>query len=219
MQPTKLNTVAIIIASFFAFNSLLLANVVLPSGGKDGSFWRPNSVQHISWDVLFVDTTKNLNIYLWNADSSTLTLIGSNIISSTGSYNWHIPNNQVLGENFKIRIAYSDTTSNFYLMSKDFFPISTEEMVLSNNVFVATEPTVSITVSPHPTQSGNTITVSSDSKFFHIDIYNLVGNLINSYTFNYTNDYSISLQNLSIGTYILRVKFLGKTVDKQIIVD
>jgi len=219
MQPTKLNTAAIIIASFFAFNSLLLANVVLPSGGKDGSFWRPNSVQHISWDVLFVDTTKNLNIYLWNADSSTLTLIGSNIISSTGFYNWHIPNNQVLGENFKIRISYSDTTSNFYLMSKDFFPISNEEMVLSNNVFVATEPEVSITVNPHPTQSGSTMTVSSDSKFFHIDIYNLVGSLINSYTFNYTNDYSISLQNLSTGTYILRVKFLGRVVDKQFIVE
>lgn len=83
----KLIKLSFFIALLFAFNGILLANIILPSGGKDGSYWRPGSVQHISWDKMFLDTTKNINIYLWNGDSSTLTLIGSNILSTLGYYN------------------------------------------------------------------------------------------------------------------------------------
>jgi len=218
-SKTTTRGILILVSLIFAFNTSLLANIILPSGGKDGSYWRPNSTQHISWDVLFIDTTKTLNIYLWNGDSSTLTLIGNNIISSTGYYNWQIPSNQVLGEHFKIRISYSDTLSDFYLISKDFFPISNDSMVLNSNVFVATSPEVSVTINPHPVPSNTTLDVVSDDKFFHIDMYNLNGVLLGSYNFAYTNNYSISLSNLTAGTYILRIKFLGKTIDRQIIVN
>jgi len=219
MSKYRQTIIMILISFFFAFNNLLLANI-LPSGGKDGSYWRPGSSQNISWDKSFLDTTKTLNIYLWNGDSSTLTLIGNNIISTTEHYIWHIPNNQVLGEHFKIKITYTDTTSNFYLISKDFFPISNEEIVLNSNIFTPNNSdSVTVIITPNPISAGNIINLSSENKFYHIDIYDISGILINSYNFNYTNNYNIDISDLSVGSYIVHIKFLRNVAHTQFIVE
>lgn len=92
-------------------------------------------------------------------------------------------------------------------------------MPLNRNVFIADTSSIVVTVSPHPTYGGNNISVYCDSKFFQIEIYNLLGTLLDTYNFDYTNEYNITLSNLSAGTYMLRIRFLDNVLDKQIIVD
>ena len=211
--------IAITLFLICSINTAFASSYILPSGGKDGSYWRPASNQHISWSKFFLDTTKNLDIYLWNADNSTFTLIGSNIISTSESYVWYVPNNQALGENFKIKLTYAnDTSTNFSLLSDDFFPISNDSKPTLSSVQIFTLNS-GYTLQVNPIPASDVITVSSDNQFFHIDIYNYVGGLVfNSNNFEYTLEKNIDVSNLPDGVYSVKVKFLGSEATKQLVI-
>lgn len=197
----------------------LKADYVIPSGGKDGNFWHPGSRQFISWSKPFMDTTKNIDIYLWNGKIPKYTKIASNVPVSNGYYLWDIPATQDTGSLFKVKIVYSNNYNpKFTIMSRDFFPISNAAPTLpftSVQVYVL-NPASSVQVYPNP--ASDNISISSENKFFSVELFDVAGQLVYSSSFDYSYNHTINATALQVGSYNLRVKFLGSTVTEGIIV-
>ncbi len=198
-------------------NNSLKADYIIPSGGKDGNFWRPGTTQYISWSKPFMDTTKSIDIYLWNAKTATFSQIASNIPVNNNYYLWEIPATQDTGKLFKIKVVYSNNhRPEFSMMSRDFFPIANAvptQPFTTVQVYVV-NPSSNVQAYPNPASSG--ITIGSEDKFFSVELFSASGNLVYSRQFDYTYSHSIDAAAFGAGAYTLRVKFLGSTVTENI---
>jgi hypothetical protein len=193
----------------------LYSQDIVPSGGRDGNLWYVGSTQFISWPVAFMDTTKTVDIYLWNADSATYSTIAENIPVSDEYYLWTIPVAHPIGEKFKAKVVYHDGyRPDFKLFSKDFFPIEVATSIGANGnsssrpIYVVNKNS-NFDIFPNP--SSEFITIDSKSKFFSVEIFDTHGELVFHNKFEYRNTYSIDIKrmNLASSTYSVRVKFLG----------
>jgi hypothetical protein len=207
------------VALFFVAISSLKSDII-PSGGLDGNFWQPGSTQFISWSKYFMDTTKTLDIYLWNGDIAEFSLIASNIAVAEGYYLWDIPQDHPTGDLFKVKVVYHNGYfPEFKMVSNDFFPIlppQNNALHKQISVYVLNKNS-SIKVFPNP--SSSIINIESSDKFFNVELYQMDGTLLHSENFEFKSQYTFDASNLPSGSYSLRVKFLGSNVTEQIVIN
>lgn len=218
------NKLQLIMKNIILKTTLLLVAVatlhsqyVLPSGGEDGYGWCRGTTQAISWSKYFMDTTKSIDILLWNADSASFTTIATNIPVADEYYLWEIPLLQALGNHYKIKIVYHNGfLPQFKYVSNGFFSIKASIPQQPLPDIMTKSNANSFTIYPNPTS--DIINIDSDYKFFGIDIYDVTGGLVYNSRFSYRNDYALSKSGLGInaGTYIVRVRFMGSVVSKQL---
>jgi hypothetical protein len=202
--------------------STLKGQYVFPSGGEDGYDWRVGTTQVISWSKYFMDTTKTIDIYLWNADVATYSLIATEVPVLDEYYLWEIPTEQTLGEHFKVKIIYSNNfLPKFKYVSSDFFSIKKallQYFSVNNNVIRKIKNN-HFTMYPNPASSE--LSIESGNKFFGIEIYDLEGSIVLYRRFGYTNNYLLDLRGvnkLSSSTYNVQVRFMGEVVTKQLVI-
>jgi len=208
----------IILFFFLLCFSVLRSQYVLPSGGEDGYDWRAGTTQVISWSKYFMDTTKTIDILLWNADSASFSTIATNIPVMDEYYLWSIPSIQPTGEQFKIKIVYhKGFLPMFKYMSNDFFSIKQQQSppTISYVTFIKSKKN-SFTIYPNPSFTSNVINIKSASQFYGIEIYDVLGSLILDKRFNYTNNYELKLDKFASGAYTVLVRFMGNTVTEQL---
>ncbi|MGI6369054.1 MAG: T9SS type A sorting domain-containing protein [Ignavibacteria bacterium] len=206
----------IIILMFLSISGIAVSSYIIPSGGFDGKAWYRGSEQYISWTTYFIDTTRNIDILLWNADSSSFSTIATHVPASGGYYFWTIPSEHAIGNHFRVKVMYSDNYKpDFSLMSADFFSI--EEAIKDTTIEIhLLEQNPSITIYPNP--ATNEILVESKHKFFAFEIISVDGKILRVENFPFTTQKTISLVNLASGKYILRVKFFGSAVVEHLII-
>ena len=214
----------ILIATIFllAFANLK-SQYIMPSGGEDGYDWRVGTTQVITWSIYFMDTTRTIDILLWNADEADFSTIAKNIPVTAEYYLWDIPGSHPTGEQFKVKIIYHNGfLPKFKYISDDFFSIK-EQMRLSqkeltSSPIIARHKTNSFTLYPNP--ASNVLHIESSNKFFSIEIYDVHGSLVSFNRFDYTNNYQLDLitSKLAQGTYTVLVRFMGDFVTEQLII-
>ncbi len=209
----------ILLLSIISLLSCNLYSNIIPSGGLDGKNWKPGSTQFISWNKFFMDTTQNLNIYLWNGETQTLTQLGSNIPAAQSSYTCTLPLSLPAGKLYKVKITYADTNATYAIFSKDFFPIGNYEVTPSTAEIIYTiDKTKEVDISPNPATSKVKITSKNSSSFFAVEIYNEAGMKLLSSTFDYTVNKDIDISSLSTGSYNILIKFLGETISEKLVI-
>jgi len=201
----------------------LCGQYVFPSGGSDGYHWSAGSVQIITWSKYFMDTTKNVDILLWNADSAMFSVIAENVPVVDEFYVWSIPIDHPVGDLFKVKVIYSDGfLPGFKYISNDFFSI--KESVSVFPLFPSSVNRVSRnhnnSYDIYPVPSSGDFTISSSAKFFCVEIYDASGGLVLHRRFDYTNEYQISsdVSILSSGSYTVLVRFMGSFVTRQLVI-
>jgi hypothetical protein len=194
----------------------LNSQYVLPSGGEDGYGWSQGSTQVISWSKYFMDTTRSIDILLWNADAVTYSIIATNIPVRNEYYLWAIPLKHPIGGKFKIKIVYHNGfLPQFKYVSNGFFSIKEPSPPVQIPNIITKRKTNSFKIFPNPTDG--IINIESDSKFFGVEIYNIEGSLVFNRRFNYTNHFNLTA-NLPQGTYTVLVRFMGSTATEQLFI-
>lgn len=208
------------IAILLLLLSINLYGEIIPSGGLDGKDWQPGSTQFISWDKLFMDTTQNLNIYLWNGETGALTLLASDIPAVQSYCNCTLPLSLPTSKFYKVKITYSDTTADYAIFSKDFFPIgdAVSSSLINNNSIYTIDNSKSVEITPNPANSKIKVSSKSLSSFFGIEIYNEAGAKVLSSTFDYTLSKELDVSDLASGSYTMRIKFLGEFINEKLVI-
>ena len=213
--------IIIAILMLLVASATLKSQDIYPSGGSDGCEWTIGSTQFITWPTYFMDTTQNLDILLWNADSISWTLIASNVPVDSGYYMWSIPSGQPIGNKYKIKLVYSGGYQpEFKFVSSDFFAIRDVDYSAPSklfNIFVINKST-NLNIFPNP--SSEIINIESNNKFFEVELFDNEGKILHSSTFEYQNKclLDVSKLNLATGVYNLKVKFLGSFRIEKIII-
>jgi len=219
MRKITLSTAILFLVAFATVRS----QYVMPSGGEDGYDWRVGTTQVISWSKYFMDTTRSVDILLWNADSASFSTIVTNISVSDEYYLWDIPSSHPTGEQFKVRVVYSNGfLPQFKYMSNDFFSIKEASHSLpppkQPSSLITRTKTNSFKIYPNP--ASNELFIESDSKFFCIEIYDVNGSVVFFSRFDYTNkqQLNINASKLASGTYTVLVRFMGSFETEQLVI-
>jgi len=210
----------IILIIFLVGFSTLRSQYVFPCGGEDGYGCVRGTTQAISWSKYFMDTTRSIDILLWNADSVSFTTLATDVPVTDEYYMWSIPSNHPLGNHYKMKIVYHNGfLPQFKYVSNGFFSIKSSILQQSIPAIITKSNTNTFTLYPNPTS--DVINIGSDNKFFGIDIYDILGALVLHRRFSYTNDYVLTKSELGVGTgtYTVVVRFMGSVVSKQLSIE
>jgi hypothetical protein len=79
------------------------------------------------------------------------------------------------------------------------------------------ENPLSIKVYPNPVIDNVNITLDRAYQNINIEVYSMLGQLINTITKTNSQDFNISISDLPSGNYILRINAEGSTLSKTII--
>ena len=220
-QLTTMKKIILNLIVFLVAFATLKSQYVMPSGGEDGYDWRVGTTQAISWSKYFMDTTKNIDILLWDANTATFSTIATNIPVADEYYLWEIPLGLPIGNQFKIKIIYSnDFLPQFKYVSNDFFSIKAQappqqipspiQIVIKNNA-----PKI-VNIFPNPTP--DMVNIQCNDNFFCIETYDITGSLVLYKKFDYTNDYQLHTGELSSGVYTMKIRFMGSSVNEQLFI-
>jgi len=221
------NTLILIatVALFVAIATPLKSQELLPSGGSDGNNWVPGSIQFITWPTIFFDSTKTVDISLWNAKTVSWTTIATDVPTYPGYYAWQIPSNQAPGTHYKLKIVYSNGYKpELKFISADFFSIPMKTTYHSSNPITRKPHTISkknkLKIYPNPSSNSDVINIECNNKFYCIELYNLEGIRVYNNIFNYTNTYPLDITklNLPTGTYNINIKLMGNIVRDKVII-
>jgi len=201
-----------IIITFFILCVVFCYNVpaqtVLPDGNHLGKAWIQDSVVDISWMPKMISSEKysrNVDILLWNAVDNSYTPIANKVNDTVGYHSWRIPKNFRLGNKYKVMIRHSDST-HFYMMSADFISIYDRE---PDGIYASVESKDiakenSYIIFPNPT-NGNVNIKSLDGMISVIEVYNLEGKIIKTFSGITSNDYMFQVDDIEKGTLFVRI--------------
>lgn len=181
-----------------------LNSAVHPNGGECGEFWTQNTVQTIKWDT--TGLSGYINISIWNINTASYTVIDTNIQASEGEYNWLIPLNHPIGNNFRIKVQKSDDES-IYQMSESFFPIYEESMVpVKTTVEESKNKDGIVQVYPNPVKNELNFNIGPKMKAKSVILYDIKGEKILEQQLAENGPYVINTTNLVSGKYLMKIQ-------------
>ncbi len=200
---------------FITFTYTSSSNI-FPNGGADGIERRQNSNCYISWNTATF-TGGHVNIYLWNADTGSLSTIATNIDDTLGIYEWSIPVNQPTGNKFKIKVF--SVEDSIFLFSNNFFEILPEEqeIILTKK----DEPNLNnmVRVFPNPVNSNHIKIISDYLEIKSVRIWDFNGKLLTQQDINSLKNVDMPINILNNGIYMVELHFINdKTVYKKLVV-
>ncbi len=208
------NFTSLIMLIFFVSTICSNAQFMNPFGGENGEHWQQNSNQYIIWDTAMF--TGNINVLIWNKDSSQYYTIASNVDYTLGQYTWSVPSDYPTGNNFRIKIVQSND-STLYAFSPTFFPIYTSGTYYKKAIEEQRQPTEAqvplIALFPNPAGDYIGIEISEYSGMIgaaNYSILNILGQTVQSGTLEEAGDVQgecrISVESLPTGIYFLILK-------------
>jgi subtilisin-like proprotein convertase family protein len=102
---------------FYMSNSSI--TVTSPNGGEN---WERGTPHTIRWNSSNVPENVKIQLYQGTSSSATETIVSST--PNTGSYTWNIPNDGVIGDNFKIRVSSTTHWGTVYDYSNNYFSLN-----------------------------------------------------------------------------------------------
>jgi len=216
-------TTLVVAILFLLMVATVRSQYLMPSGGEDGYDWRVGTTQVISWSKYFMDTTRSVDILLWNADSASFSTIATDIPVSDEYYLWNIPAMHPTGEQFKVRVIYSNGfLPQFKYMSNDFFSIkealNIQPSPHPSRGLITKNKTNSFKIYPNP--ASDVLHIESGSSFFCVEIYDVNGSVVFFSRFDYTKEHKLNLTSskLAQGTYTVLVRFMGSYETEQFVI-
>lgn len=191
----------LIIACAFTIQSKA---AVIPCGGENGEYWMPNTSHQIKWDT--TDFHGNINLYLWNGNTSQFSTIATNVSAAAGEYTWYIPTDAISGDYFRIKVLQNDSTQ-YYQFSETFFPIypaSNNSINIISSV-ESTDNTTLVRVSPNPGNQLVEVSFLGEETPRSLFIFNTQGENLIQVDFQNEKNISIPVASLPQGIYFVKI--------------